>query len=162
MGLAESRRVPGGCCAAGFTLIEMIVVLAVIGLVLALVLPNLGHSSGRYALAATAHDVAATLRIARDRAIARNRPTRFVANASSFGSAEDHHLRQVPPGITLSIVGREQTVTRDRASGIRFFPDGSSTGGRIDLKAGTARYAVLVDWLNGDVSIEAQPAAPQR
>jgi general secretion pathway protein H len=156
---ARSRSMPPGPPAPGFTLIEMIVVLAVIALVLTLAVPNLGRSPGTHALAATAHDVAAALRLARNRAITRNRPTRFLAMAGSFGAGDGNALQPVPRGIALEVSGGD---AGGRADDIRFFPDGSSTGGRIDVTAGAARYAVLVDWINGNVSIEAGRTAPSR
>jgi len=155
-----SRCVPSGFGHSGFTLIEMIVVLVIISLVLSLVVMNLGRSSGRYALAATAHDVAASLRLARDRAIARNEPTQFVADAGAFGPSGDRQFRHVPRGIALTAFGIDQADPGRHADAIRFFPDGSSTGGRIDLTDGAAHYAVYVAWINGNVSI--QPAPPRR
>ena len=37
---------------------------------------------------------------------------------------------------------------------IRFFPDGSSTGGHISLIEGKTEYRVNVDWLTGRIAIE--------
>jgi general secretion pathway protein H len=39
------------------------------------------------------------------------------------------------------------------AADIRFLPDGSSTGGRVELKDGRRRMRIGVDWLNGRVSV---------
>jgi general secretion pathway protein H len=36
---------------------------------------------------------------------------------------------------------------------IRFFPDGSSTGGSISLASGRETHTVVVDWLTGRVRI---------
>jgi general secretion pathway protein H len=162
MASGGSRPAPGAFGQFGFTLLEMIVVLVIIGLVLSLIAPNFGRGSGRYAVAATAHDVAAALRLARDQAIARDRPTRFVAGADGFGANGDGHLRHVPRGITLVVSDAAQTDAGSDAGAIRFFPDGSSTGGGIDVTDGTARYAVIVNWLNGNVSIRPRPAAPRK
>ena len=42
----------------------------------------------------------------------------------------------------------------DAASGqIRFFPDGSSTGGRITLTMQAQQAQVTVDWLTGQIAI---------
>ena len=37
---------------------------------------------------------------------------------------------------------------------IRFFPDGSATGGRVRLARDNRQYVVVVDWLTGSVSLE--------
>jgi general secretion pathway protein H len=44
-------------------------------------------------------------------------------------------------------------VTSERRGAIRFYPDGSSTGGRITVTFGRTQYLVDVDWLTGRVSI---------
>src|ERR1700676_2498058 len=121
----------------GFTLIELIVVLAVMSLVLTLVMPNVGRPSGRYALAATAHDVATALRLTRDKAIAESRTKRFVVYASGFGSGDDQHSQHVSSGVGLVFLASDHPKSPRPAGTIRFYPDGSSTGGQIALTAGT-------------------------
>lgn len=159
MAPAGSREERGRDGQSGFTLIEMIVVLVIIALVLALVVPNIGRSTGRYAVAATAYDVAAAMRLARDRAIVESRPTRFLANADAFGPGGDRPLQHVPRGIALTVFGDDQGESGGRGDDIRFFPDGSSSGGRVDVTDGAAHYSVSVEWINGDVSIQSQRSA---
>ena len=57
---------------AGFTLFEMLVVLAIMGLLVALVLPNLRRPPDNLRLEAATRTVASTLRLSRSQAIARN------------------------------------------------------------------------------------------
>jgi general secretion pathway protein H len=146
----------------GFTLIELIVVLAVISLVLGIAVPRLGRGSDSHAAAATAHAVAAALRLSRNRAVAEARPTRFVVDAGSYGPGGAGHLSPVPQGISLTLIDSGRIDAARHADAIRFYPDGSSTGGGVALTAGTVRYDVLVDWLNGNVSIQPQSAPPRR
>jgi len=40
---------------------------------------------------------------------------------------------------------------------IRFYPDGSSTGGSIDLSVNGEGYRIKVDWLTGGVSLDGDP-----
>jgi hypothetical protein len=49
------------------------------------------------------------------------------------------------------------STSRCRIGQIRFFPDGSSTGGRIGLSRNDRRAAVAVDWLTGLVSVDDAP-----
>ena len=44
-------------------------------------------------------------------------------------------------------------ISDDKVGAIRFYPDGSSTGGRITVASGERKYLVDVDWLTGRVSI---------
>jgi general secretion pathway protein H len=42
-------------------------------------------------------------------------------------------------------------------AGLMFFPNGTSTGGRVVLAASDGRRAVDVDWLTGRVTVTALP-----
>jgi general secretion pathway protein H len=148
----------------GFTLIELVVVLAIVALVLALAMPQLGRRPGRLELVSSAHEVAASLRLTRSRAIAENQPRSFVADTRSaaFGPAGQGSLRALPRGIGLLLYTTEDQAVADSIGTIRFFPDGSSTGGGIALVQGELKYQVLVDWLTGGVSINEYPAPLRR
>ena len=60
---------------------------------------------------------------------------------------------KVPKGIRLALL----TTSGERIDGetgdIRFFPDGSSTGGHVTLIQGERRSDVFVDWLSGRISV---------
>jgi general secretion pathway protein H len=134
---------------AGFTLIEVIVTLAILGLALALISGYKPPWSSGLGVRGTAAQLAGGLRLARSEAILRNQPIAFeldlAANRFRIGAGA---VRQLPP--RLSIVGER----RDRMTGdIRFNPDGSSTGGRITIADGTRAMSVGVDWLSGRVSV---------
>jgi general secretion pathway protein H len=127
--------------AAGFTLLEMLVVLAVLALALALVA---GGGAPRPAVQAraAADRVAAALRTARGQAILQDRQVTVALDAPGHALrvGRDAPLR-LPP--TLDLTGPPT---------IRFAPDGSSSGGRIVLAGGGRQIAVTVDWLTGRVS----------
>jgi general secretion pathway protein H len=102
-----------------------------------------------------ADEVVQALRSARVRAIALNRPVRFSLDvkAHSFrvdGSAS-HPLPATLQLAALTVADRagQQRDTSD----ISFAPDGSSSGGRIELAGQDARLLVGVDWLTGRVSV---------
>ena len=141
----------------GFTLVELLVVLGILALVLALVPPLL--SSGRTAaeLSATARAIAAALRETRGLAIGRGRTEAFLVDTGTgtFGGAT---LHRAPAGIGLSLFTTSDDAVDATRGFIRFFPDGSSTGGGVRLVQGDRRSDVLVDWLSGRVSFATLPA----
>ena len=138
----------------GFTLIEVIVVLAVLGLALALVVGYKPPWSSGLGVKATAAELASGLRLARSEAIVANRSVAFRLDVNGHryrvGAGAE---RPLPANIVLELL----TITgENRGPGvgdIRFHPDGSSTGGRISLAAGQQHVAVGVDWLTGRISI---------
>jgi general secretion pathway protein H len=140
---------------AGFTLIELLVVLGILALVLALALPMLPGSADRVALRAAAADVAAGLREARSLALVHGRSAVFTLNTDRriYRVGDGAPWRALPTTVqpTLFTATREQlnTVTGD----IRFFADGSSTGGAVHLVQGSADNEVRVDWLTGRISV---------
>lgn len=116
----------------GFTLLEMMVVLAVMGLVLALVVGFGQPRSHRLEAQAAARQVAAALRDARGQAIAEGIPVAF-------------RLPQLPPWLTVFI--------QAPPGGIIFAPDGSASGGEVLLDGAGRRTAITTDWLTGRVAI---------
>jgi general secretion pathway protein H len=147
---------------AGFTLIEMIVVLAVLGLVAGLVLSRGPPRSAALEMRAAANAVAQTLRVARTRAIMSNQRVMVALDPRTATLRVGVGApRSLPAGVTMSVI-----TTADLAStgagtagpaGIAFLPDGSSSGGRVELATGTRHMQVGVDWLTGRVSIADGP-----
>jgi len=138
----------------GFTLIEVIVVLAVLAFALVLLVGYKPHWSSRLGLRGTAAELASGLRLARSEAILRNRPILFEIDLAGHQFRVDTGpVRRLPPQLSIALL----TVSgerRDAATGdIRFNPDGSSTGGRISIGDGRRSIAVGVDWLTGRVSV---------
>jgi general secretion pathway protein H len=138
----------------GFTLIELIVTLAVLGFALVLVAGYKPPWSSGLGLKGAAAELASGLRLARSEAIARNRSVTFdldvIDHRYRVGSRA---ARQLPPNLAIELL----TIAGERQApgvgDIRFNPDGSSTGGRIALADGHRRIAVGVDWLTGRVSV---------
>jgi general secretion pathway protein H len=139
---------------SGFSLIELLVVLAVMGFALVLIVGYRAPWSSGLSLRGAAAELAAELRLARSQAIAENHPVVLALDLSAHryrvGDGPPHAL---PAQLAIALL----TISGERRSGtigdIRFNPDGSSTGGRIVLADGAHRVAVGVDWLSGRVRI---------
>ena len=139
---------------AGFTLIEVIVTLAILGLALVLVAGYKPPWSSGLGLKGTASELATQLRLARSEAIASNRQVRFDLDVTGHvyrvGTGAK---RRLPANLSIELLTITGESRRANVGDIRFNPDGSSTGGRIVLAEGTRRTAVGVDWLTGRVSV---------
>lgn len=139
----------------GYTLFEVLVALAIIGVVLAAIPMLSGRRAGPETRAA-AIEIATAMREARSDAITRFEPVAFQLDvegrAYRVGSAGP--VRRLPPGLELALYTARSELSGETAGSIRFFPDGSATGGRVTLTQDGQQYVVAVDWLTGAVAVE--------
>jgi general secretion pathway protein H len=145
---------------AGFTLLEIMIALVVAGLLMAVAVPNFGPTMDRSRLYAATRDVASGLRHARGMALMRGRDAEFELNVDKHsykvtGRAKPFSL---PSQVRLSLYTTESETLDEGTGRIRFFPDGSSTGGRVTLVGGGQKRAVDVSWLTGEVKVRENPA----
>ncbi len=140
---------------AGFTLLELLVVIAVIGLIYAILPAGVFVGQEGVELRATARQVAEDLRRARGQAIASNREVAFLLDleARRFGISGDGGLAELPDGIEAEVLTASEALTDAAQARIQFFPDGSSTGGAVTLSGAGTRYEVSVRWLTGEVRL---------
>ena len=139
----------------GFTLVEMLIVMAIMALILAVVPPLFSGSLSSATLKAAARDVAAGLRSARSEAITLNKEVRFRLDleAHSFTIGDDKTALSLPPDVDLVLFTAMSETIDGQVGSIHFFTDGSSTGGGISLIYEDRRFEVMVDWLTGRVTI---------
>lgn len=142
--------------ARGFTLLELLVVLVILGAMAALVPPMLSRSADQAALKRAVATLASELRIARSEAILRAEPRGVVIDpaARSFGPVEAPSRNQIAAGIAIQVTAAAIAADRDGRPGIRFLPDGRSTGGTIRLGDQRRSYEVEVNWLTGRVRVD--------
>lgn len=138
--------------AAGFTLIELLVVLTILGLTLLLAAPTLERNLPGLELRTGARDLASALREARAQAIGRNEEvTMVIDRRGAILQVDGKRAIQLNRKIAILVKTSPSSGIGDNE--IRFFPDGTTTGGQLTLVLGERRKHVLVDWLTGAVSI---------
>lgn len=138
----------------GFTLLETLVTLALIAVLLAVAVPALVTTPG-IELRSAARVIATGLRQAKLEA-QRNRQSialQVDVEARTLVLEGHERVRQLPPEIELEITTAEQEMQSPDRGGIRFYPDGSSTGGRISLSLEGLKTRVDVEWLTGRVKV---------
>ena len=102
-------------------------------------------------LKAAARSLAAGLRTAQSTAMATRRDALLTVDMESreYLASGEQQAHTLPKSIELKLYTAQTEVTSERRGSIRFYPDGSSTGGRITVSSGERKYLVDVDWLTG-------------
>ena len=140
---------------AGFSLLELLIVLMLMAIIAAVTLPIFGPGVSTTDLKRAAREIAAGLRLARSQAIAQRAEAILELDvaARAFRVPPDPRVHTMPEGIELKLFTAQRDLISDQVGAVRFFPDGGSTGGRITLAAGERKFDVDIDWLTGRVSI---------
>lgn len=137
-----------------FTLLEMLAVILLIGIAAAAVAVAVSQGLSSARVRAASVELAAALRATRAQAIVKGKDQTFDLDikAASYHAAGGHEVK-LPQGMRLSITSAREDQPDNHTGRIRFFPDGSSTGGHIVLQRGERRWQVNVAWLTGAVSV---------
>ena len=140
----------GGGSTRGFTLIELIVVMTILGLALALALPALQRAFPWVELNNAARTTMTALRETRGRAIGSNREIVLYFDLSARSlSIDGARPVSLDPRLGMTLTTATREVIRSGVGGIRFYPDGTSSGGTVELTLDRWRQVVSVEWLTG-------------
>lgn len=136
--------------AAGFTLLEMLCVLAIISIIAALVGPSL-LTRGDSGLRSLAIAAAAVLKFDRNAAVKGGKivSTRIDAAQRFIRSGASGRSLSIPADVRMrsTLAGRCSGVASEE--GLLFFPSGFSCGGVITFERLTSAYEVRVNWYTG-------------
>ncbi len=154
----------GGIPQQGFTLLEILLVLVLMVMAAGLVLPAL-LNSGSAQIRSSSRMLAAGLQRSREYAINQQRSAAMVVdvNQRTLNVPGQARSRRLAPELKLEVFTARSELLDEARAGIRFYPDGSSSGGRITMSRGSQQAYVDVDWLTGRVRVQSGlPAAKAR
>ncbi len=139
---------------AGFTLIEVLAVLVIIAMTAAAISTLYRSPSGSAQIKTAALLAASRLRDMRSNAM--------TSGSESFAAIDvDRHTMQFSDGsapiafsrlMEIEVTAADSEKQDPSVAGVRFYPNGSSTGATINLKMGERAYEIRVNWLTGRVS----------
>lgn len=145
----------------GFTLLEMLAVIVLVAIAVAAASVAVTQGLARARVRSASNELAAALRATRAQAIvhASERTFELDTRSNSYREAQRAAVA-LPKGMQVSMTSAAQDAPNAWTGRIRFFPDGSSTGGRITLRADRREWHVNVSWLTGEVRVQDAVVAP--
>jgi general secretion pathway protein H len=146
-------------CDRGTSLIEVLVVMAILVLVAVVALPSQRGPRPVYSLAAVATDLAARLRAARATALSENRDVVFSYDAETrtYVVEGTGPPQRLPPETDLSITTARQFVRDAQEARLLFFADGTSSGGTIKLAHAQQSITISIAWLTSVIEVSSGP-----
>ncbi len=140
---------------AGFTLVEMVCVIAIIAMLAAILLPHISRATSRPRLEGYAVETASLLKADRTAAMRRRVAIATQVDASEryLRSGSTGRILRVPDDVTFSATLPLRCNDRPAFSTISFFATGMSCGGTIVLSRLGAAYEIRVNWLTGGIEI---------
>ncbi len=156
VGAPARRTAPRGAARQrGLSLLEMLLVIALIGAIGVLTVAALNGGIAGMQLRTASKQVAAQLRYTRSQAIASGRSQKFTIDPGAHTwRAPNGRSGDIPKSVGIVFTGAREVQPRRGEGAIVFFPDGASTGGRVKLHAKQAAWNVDVAWLTGEVKLK--------
>jgi general secretion pathway protein H len=132
----------------------LVLVLAGISYMLVVRFTGTGVSGAE--LTGAARTVAAGLRSARNDAIATQDSTSLMLDLETrtIQVSSSPRIHALPERVELKLYTAQSEIVDEKKGAIRFYADGSSTGGRVTVGSKERQFLVDVDWLTGRVSIK--------
>ena len=140
---------------AGFSLLEIICVVAIFAILASIALPTIPRGTSRARIQSYALAMATLLKADRDTAVRRGSviATEIDPKTRFIRSGATGRIVRVPDDVKFDALLAKQCQRRAASSSIRFLASGMSCGGVITLTRGGAGFEVRVNWLTGGIDI---------
>ena len=140
---------------AGFTLLEVVCVVAIISIFAAIIVPAIPRGTSRARIEAFALEAASLLRADRNAAIRRRTEIAVVVDAPSRSvrSGASNRMVRLPNDVDVETTFASRCAGRSAGNTVSFFESGMSCGGAIVLSRQGIGYEIRVNWLTGGVEI---------
>lgn len=137
----------------GVTLLELIVVMAIIAIGAVLTVPNLGPWMANYRLRGATRDITSTLRVAQMRAVSNNLDYEVFFDGSTYILRRNSLGIPVPEGV-IQTLPTGILIVPPVYNPLTFSPNSSSNGGTIQLTNTRNTRTITVSPSTGRIAIQ--------
>jgi general secretion pathway protein H len=139
---------------AGFTLIEVIVVMVMIAVLAGLVATSMTDSLRKAKIRAVSKNLVSAMRYTRGQAVVKHEQKTITFNVEDKTyQAPRKKVVHIPDEIEINVYTADSEVADETKGSIRFFSDGSSTGGWVKLTHKNKIWKINVNWLTGEIAM---------
>lgn len=140
----------------GFTLLELTVVLFIVVLGFSAVGINLSSGNDATELKVAARDIVSALRFARGQALISHEEAtvNLDLTENTYTVSDRDKVYSINKAIDITLVTAQDELSGKGLGSIRFFADGSSTGGRVTLELGKTAWQIDINWLTGQIELD--------
>lgn len=149
--------------AAGFTLLELVVVLVIAGLLFSLGGPSVGALYDTMQYREAVREIVSAAKNGRRDAFASGQPLDLLidtdrnlfALTNQAHSVDKLKFQTLPESLDIRVVYAAEVSPQSGLAAIRFYPAGGSSGGEITMaRPNGGGVHLTIDWLLGDVKQE--------
>jgi general secretion pathway protein H len=140
---------------AGFTLIEVVCVLAIVAMLAAIVLPAIPRNTSHQRLEGYAVEAAALLNADQQSAQRQHRDVATVVDAPAriIRSGASGWTVRLPPDVTVEALLASRCRDRPAGGAIHHLASGMSCGGVVTMTRPGAGFQIKVNWLTGGAEV---------
>lgn len=139
---------------AGFTLIEVIVVMVMIAVLAGMVATGMTDSLRKAKIRSVSKNLVSAMRYTRGQAVVKHEQKTISFNVEDKTyQAPRKKVVHIPDEIEINVYTADSEVADESEGSIRFFSDGSSTGGWVKLTHNNKIWKINVNWLTGEIAM---------